>query len=141
MEETRLKISNLVSISVRDIEFQAIRAQGPGGQNVNKVSSAIHLRFDVPASDLPEIYKEKLLALKDSRITKDGVVVIKAQTFRSQEKNREDGLNRLAALIRGAVKKQRKRRPSKPSRAAKKKRMDSKTRHGKLKALRRKITH
>ena len=141
MEETRLKISNLVSISVRDIEFQAIRAQGPGGQNVNKVSSAIHLRFDVPASDLPDIYKEKLLSLKDSRITKDGVVVIKAQTFRSQEKNREDGLNRLAALIRGAVKKQRKRRPSKPSRAAKKKRMDSKTRHGKLKALRRKITH
>jgi ribosome-associated protein len=141
MEETRLKISNLVSISERDIEFQAIRAQGPGGQNVNKVSSAIHLRFDIPASDLPEGYKEKLLALKDSRITKDGVVVIKAQNFRSREKNREDGLNRLIALIRGAVKQQRKRRPTKPSRAAKRKRMDSKTRHGNLKALRKKIIH
>ncbi len=141
MEETLLKISNLVSISERDIEFQAIRAQGPGGQNVNKVSSAIHLRFDIPASDLPGIYKEKLLALKDSRITKDGVVVIKAQTFRSQEKNREDGLNRLVALIRGAVKERRKRRPSKPSRSSKQKRMDSKTRHGNLKALRKKITH
>lgn len=141
MEETLLKISNLVSISERDIEFQAIRAQGPGGQNVNKVSSAIHLRFDISASDLPGVYKEKLLALKDSRITKDGVVVIKAQTFRSQEKNREDGLNRLVALIRGAVKERRKRRPSKPSRASKQKRMDSKTRHGNLKALRKKVTH
>ena len=137
----KLKISNLVSISERDIEFQAIRAQGPGGQNVNKVSSAIHLRFDITASDLPGAYKEKLLALKDSRITKDGVVVIKAQTFRSQEKNREDGLNRLVALIRGAVKKTRERRPSKPSRSSKQKRMDSKTRHGNLKALRKKIPH
>jgi ribosome-associated protein len=141
MEEIRLKISNSVSISERDIEFHAIRAQGPGGQNVNKVSSAIHLRFDIPASDLPEGVKEKLLALKDSRITKDGVVVIKAQNFRSREKNREDGLNRLIALIRGAVRQQRKRRPTKPSRAAKKKRMDSKTRHGNLKALRKKIIH
>jgi ribosome-associated protein len=141
MEETLLKISNLVSISERDIEFQAIRAQGPGGQNVNKVSSAIHLRFDIPASDLPGVYKEKLLALKDSRITKEGVVVIKAQTFRSQEKNKEDGLKRLVALIRGAVKEQRKRRPSKPSRASKRRRMDSKTRHGNLKTLRKKITH
>ena len=136
-----LKISNQVSISEKNIEFQAIRAQGPGGQNVNKVSSAIHLRFDIPASDLPEVYKEKLLALKDSRITKDGVVVIKAQTFRSQEKNREDGLNRLAQLIRGSVKETRKRRPSRPSRSSKQKRMDSKTKHGNLKALRKKITH
>ena len=136
-----LKISNQVSISEKNIEFQSIRAQGPGGQNVNKVSSAIHLRFDIPASDLPEVYKEKLLALKDSRITKNGVVVIKAQTFRSREKNREDGLNRLAQLIRGAVKETRKRRPSKPSRSSKQKRMDSKTKHGNLKALRKKITH
>ncbi|MCP4720401.1 MAG: aminoacyl-tRNA hydrolase [Desulfobacteraceae bacterium] len=136
-----LKISNQVSISEKNIEFQAIRAQGPGGQNVNKVSSAIHLRFDIPASDLPAVYKEKLLALKDSRITKNGVVVIKAQTFRSREKNREDGLNRLAQLIRGAVKETRKRRPSKPSRSSKQKRMDSKTKHGNLKALRKKITH
>jgi len=136
-----LKISNLVSISEKEIEFHPIRAQGPGGQNVNKVSSAVHLRFDIAASDLPLVYKEKLLALKDSRITKDGVVVIKAQAFRSQEKNREDGLNRLAKLIRGAVKEIRKRKPSKPSRASKRKRMDSKTKHGNLKALRKKITH
>ncbi len=136
-----LKISNLVSISDREIEFHPIRAQGPGGQNVNKVSSAVHLRFDIVASDLPLVYKEKLLALNDSRITKEGVVVIKAQAFRSQEKNREDGLNRLAKLIRGAVKEMRKRKPSKPSRSSKRKRMDSKTKHGKLKALRKKITH
>jgi ribosome-associated protein len=136
-----LKISNLVSISEKEIEFQAIRAQGPGGQNVNKVSSAVHLRFDIPASGLPDVYKEKLLALKDRRITKDGVVVIKAQTFRSREKNREDGLSRLAELIRGAIRETRKRKPSKPSRASKRKRMDSKTKHGNLKALRKKITH
>ncbi|MCP3942853.1 MAG: aminoacyl-tRNA hydrolase [Desulfobacteraceae bacterium] len=134
-----LKISNQVCLSEKDVEFSAIRAQGPGGQNVNKVSSAVHLRFDIPASDLPDVYKEKLLALKDSRITKDGVVVIKAQSFRSQEKNREDGLNRLVELIRGAVKETRKRKDSKPSRSSKQKRMDSKTKHGNLKVLRKKI--
>jgi len=136
-----LKISSQVSISEKEIEFHAIRAQGPGGQNVNKVSSAVHLRFDIPASNLPDAYKEKLLALKDSRITREGVVVIKAQTFRSREKNREDGLKRLAELIRGAIKEPRKRRASKPSRMSKKKRMDSKTRHGNLKALRKKIIY
>ncbi|MBU0971276.1 MAG: aminoacyl-tRNA hydrolase [Proteobacteria bacterium] len=136
-----LKISNLVSVSEKEISFQAIRAQGPGGQNVNKVSSAIHLRFDIRASDLPDLYKEKLLAVNDNRITKDGVVVIKAQAFRSQEKNREDGLNRLGQLIRAAVSEPRKRRPSKPSRSSRQKRMDSKTRHGNLKILRKKIAH
>jgi ribosome-associated protein len=136
-----LKISSQVSISEKEVELQAIRAQGPGGQNVNKVSSAVHLRFDILASGLPEVYKEKLLALRDRRITKDGVVVIKAQTFRSREKNREDGLGRLVELIRGAVRQTRKRKPSKPSRSSKRKRLDSKTKHGNLKALRKKITY
>ncbi|WP_417596425.1 alternative ribosome rescue aminoacyl-tRNA hydrolase ArfB [Oceanospirillum sp.] len=134
-----LQISNAVTIPDEELELQAIRAQGAGGQNVNKVSSAIHLRFDIAASSLPEFYKERLLALKDSRISKEGVLVIKAQQFRTQEKNREDALQRLKALILDATKIQKARRATKPSRNSQKKRMDKKNQRGQIKSLRGKV--
>ena len=134
-----LNISSQLSISENEIQCEAIRAQGAGRQNVNKVSSAIHLRFDIKNSSLPDVYKEKILALSDKRISKDGIVVIKAQRFRSQEKNREDALNRLKSLILKSLTKQKKRKTTQPSRSAKKKRMDYKTKHGDLKELRRKV--
>ncbi|NNJ91500.1 MAG: aminoacyl-tRNA hydrolase [Gammaproteobacteria bacterium] len=136
-----LIISNNTNIPDHEIEITAIRSQGPGGQNVNKVSSAIHLRFDIPASSLPDFYKQRLLKIKDSRINKEGIVIIKAQKFRSQEKNREDALVRLQALIRSVAVVQKKRRPTKPSKASKNRRMDSKTKRGKTKLLRGKVPH
>lgn len=131
-----LKLSNNVCLSDDELEFSAIRAQGSGGQNVNKVSSAIHLRFDIPGSSLPEFYKERLLNLNDSRISKDGILVIKAQNFRTQEKNREDALARLRDIILNAIKIQKARRETRPSRNARRKRMDRKNQRGKTKALR-----
>lgn len=112
---------------------------GAGGQNVNKVSSAVHLRFDIPASSLPAFYKERLLALRDSRITGDGVLIIKAQQYRTQEQNRTDALERLAELIIGAGKVEKKRRPTKPTLGSKARRLDSKSRRGTIKAGRGKV--
>ena len=137
--KNNLQISKNLSIPIDEIEFNPIRSQGAGGQNVNKVSTAIHLRFNIITSSIPDIYKQKLLNLNDNRISKDGIIIIKAQQYRSQKKNKDIALFRLKELIKSVMLIQRKRKSSKPSQSSQKARLDSKTKRGKIKRLRKKI--
>jgi ribosome-associated protein len=134
-----LKISRQIIIPENEIERHAVASQGSGGQNVNKVASAIHLRFDIRASSLPDSVKERLLNLNDQRITQEGIVVIKSQQYRTQERNRDEALKRLRTLIQSAMATQRRRKPTKPTKTSKEKRLKEKTRRGQIKSLRGKV--
>ena len=134
-----LQITQQISVPLSEIDLQAIRAKGPGGQNINKLSSAIHLRFDIDASSLPEVYKKRLRRLDDRRVTNGGIIIIKAQRFRSQEKNRADALERLRALLKSAGAPRKRRVPTQPTRNSRKKRLDRKIKRGQLKSLRSRI--